>query len=167
MTIPFRNQRSISRRLTTTFLAIILSLLPGPLSLSRRAASAQNIDRASSAPSQSGAVSATALEGGGVLLKWLSPFEKENVGFDVYRLSDGQRFKVNAGIVAGSAFADTPSLRRSGVSSSFFDRSGSVDANYEIESISLDGTRRVTGKVRAIRGTVPGFDLPRGGKLST
>src|SRR5215472_256258 len=167
MVIPFRNYRSISRRLTTTFLAIILSLLPGPLSLSRCAASAQTIDRASSAPARSDLISATAVEGGGVLIKWLSRFEKENVGFDVYRVNEGQRIRVNTGIVAGSAFANTPSAQRSGISSSFFDRTGAADATYEIESISLDGTRRVTGKVRAIRGTVPGFDLPRGGQLFT
>src|SRR5207253_3620012 len=41
---------------------------------------------------------------GGVALRWQTGLEVANLGFNLYRDEDGQRVRLNANLIAGSAF---------------------------------------------------------------
>src|SRR6185503_17573090 len=77
---------------------------------------------------------------GGVLLSWRANAAPDNLGFNVYRLKNGERARANSEIIPGALFsAGTPALRPGGYSYSWLDRAGSADATYFIESVSVDG----------------------------
>jgi hypothetical protein len=81
----------------------------------------------------------------GILLQWHTNAAADNLGFNVYRLKkDGQRTRVNREIIPGAAFASpgAQALMRAGYSYSWFDRGGTVDSTYYIESVSLEGIAR-------------------------
>ncbi len=84
----------------------------------------------------------------GVLLQWHTSFEKDNLGFNVYRLSGGQRTRVNREIIPGSIFTNEAISLRAGNSYSWLDASGSTDSTYYIESVSLTGVSRVRGSLK-------------------
>ncbi|MGI9166259.1 MAG: hypothetical protein ACR2G5_07720 [Pyrinomonadaceae bacterium] len=87
----------------------------------------------------------------GVLLQWNSRFEKENLGFNVYRLRNRRRTRVNSEIIPGSVFtAGDQSLLRGGYSYSWLDRNGTPDSTYYVESVSLDGKTRVHEAIRPL-----------------
>ena len=87
--------------------------------------------------------SATATKSG-VLLRWTTNSVPENLGFNVYRLKDGRRTRANKEIIPGAMFAPgTPALRRAGYSYAWFDRGGSADSTYFIESVNVDGATRM------------------------
>lgn len=79
----------------------------------------------------------------GVLLRWHTNVTTDNVGFNVYRLKDGQRTRVNREIIPGAVFAAGALTKlRSSYSYSWFDRGGTADSTYFIESVSLQGTTK-------------------------
>jgi hypothetical protein len=87
------------------------------------------------------AVTAT-VTAGGVLLRWRTSADFDNVGFNVYRVRNGERARANGEIIPGGMFA--PHLPAStstqiGHSYSWLDRSGSLDATYFVETVSADG----------------------------
>lgn len=85
----------------------------------------------------------------GVLLQWNSRFEKENLGFNVYRLRDGRRTRVNGEIIPGSVFTAGEQFPLRG-SYSWLDRNGTPDSTYYVESVSLDGKTRVHEAIRPL-----------------
>jgi hypothetical protein len=88
----------------------------------------------------------------GVLLKWKTSFELDNVGFNVYREHAGQRTRVNREIIPGSIFKVGQNVPlRAGYSYSWFDTSGTADSLYSIEAIGLDGTTRNSEKIASQR----------------
>ena len=89
-------------------------------------------------------ISATATAtAAGVLLQWRTNTATDNLGFNVYRLKDGQRMRANREIIPGAVFASgAPAKLRGGYSYSWFDRGGTADATYYIESVSLQGTAK-------------------------
>ena len=96
--------------------------------------------------------SATATKAG-VLLRWSTNPVPDNLGFNVYRLRDGQRMRVNREIIPGALFAPgTPALRRGGYSYAWFDRGGSADSTYFIESVNIDGAAKMHGAIRPVTG---------------
>jgi hypothetical protein len=80
----------------------------------------------------------------GVLLEWRTNAAADNLGFNVYRLKGGQRTRVNREIIPGAVFASGgPAQLRGGYSYSWFDRGGTGDSTYYIESVSLQGTAKL------------------------
>ena len=80
----------------------------------------------------------------GVLLHWSTNSVSDNLGFNVYRLKDGQRTRVNKEIIPGALFATgTPALMHGGYSYAWFDRGGTATATYFIESVNVDGGARM------------------------
>jgi len=76
----------------------------------------------------------------GVLLRWTTNSVPDNLGFNVYRLKDGLRTRVNKEIIPGALFAPgTPAQRPGGYSYSWFDRGGVADSTYFIESVNVYG----------------------------
>lgn len=76
----------------------------------------------------------------GVLIEWRTDFEIDNLGFNVYRERNGQRTRLNPGIIAGSALLvgqGTP--LQAGFSYSWLDRSGTLDSKYHLEDVDLSG----------------------------
>ncbi len=84
----------------------------------------------------------------GVLLRWKTSFELDNVGFNVYRERAGQRTRVNREIIPGSTFIVGQNVSlRAGYSYSWLDANGTADSLYSIEAIGLDGTTRNSDKI--------------------
>src|ERR1041385_2589609 len=84
-------------------------------------------------------VSATATAAG-VLIVWRTNSVSDNVGFNIYRISNGQRVRMNREIAPGSLFAPSaPNIQRSGYSYSWLDRSGSANATYVVEAVDVNG----------------------------
>ena len=79
----------------------------------------------------------------GVLLEWHTNAAATNVGFNIYRVKDGQRTRANQEIVPGVQFASgTPALMRGGYSFAWLDQNGTADSVYFIESVdSLGGVK--------------------------
>jgi hypothetical protein len=80
----------------------------------------------------------------GVLLRWSTNSVADNLGFNIYRLKDGRRTQANKEIIPGILFAPgTPALMRAGYSFAWFDRAGSADATYFIESVNVSGATKL------------------------
>ena len=89
------------------------------------------------------ALSAT-MARGGVVLQWRTTFELDNLGFDIYRVRNGQRTRANRSLILGSIFNVGAGVTlRGGYSYSWFDSAGTSDAIYYVESIAADGARRL------------------------
>lgn len=97
---------------------------------------------------------------GGVLLQWRTNSAPDNLGFNVYRLKDGQRTRVNREIIPGALFAPgTPALMRAGYSYSWFDRGGTADSTYYIESVNVEGSSKIHEAISPIVSkTLAGFE---------
>jgi hypothetical protein len=79
----------------------------------------------------------------GVLVQWRTNSAADNLGFNVYRLRARQRTRVNKEIIPGAVFAPGAQAQlRGGYSYSWFDRGGTADSTYYIESVSLQGTAK-------------------------
>jgi len=105
--------------------------------------------------------SATATKAG-VMLRWSTNSVADNLGFNVYRLKDGERTRVNKEIIPGAVFAaGTPALMRAGYSYAWFDRGGSAASIYFIESVSVAGAAEMHGAIRPVTSkAVPDFEAP-------
>lgn len=91
------------------------------------------------------AVTAT-VTSGGVLLRWRTSADPDNIGFNVYRIRNGERSRANGELIPGAMFAphlpastSTSISPQTGHSYSWLDRNGAVDATYFIETVSVDG----------------------------
>ena len=92
-----------------------------------------------------GAPSAT-----GVIVRWSTGFEADNLGFNLYRESGGTRVKVNASLIAGSALlAGAGTLLTAGNSYAWPDAQGTAGTSYWLEAIDLSGARDWFGPVFA------------------
>lgn len=77
-------------------------------------------------------------------MRWTTNSVPDNLGFNVYRLKDGRRTRANKEIIPGAMFAPgTSAQRRAGYSYSWFDRGGTADSTYFIESVNVDGAVRM------------------------
>lgn len=90
--------------------------------------------------------------GGAVDLRWNTSWERDNLGFNIYREHGAARVRVNSSLIAGStliAGTEVPA----GFSYRWTDRRPVPGAIYWIESIDLDGTRKMHGPVVARLGS--------------
>lgn len=71
----------------------------------------------------------------GVLVEWSNGFDNTTLGFNVYRISNEQRTKLNPGLIAGSALI----VKGRAQSFAWIDPAGTSDSQYEVESVDLRG----------------------------
>jgi hypothetical protein len=151
---------ALSVSLAVVFSSLTIAFASPAKAVAKSAATKSVANQADSSPSDLRIASATAkASADGVLLRWQTNSAPDNVGFNVYRLKDGQRTRVNREIIPGAAFA--PALQAKlggGYSYSWFDRGGTVDATYYIESVSLQGvTKTQESLIPVVDKTVSGF----------
>ncbi|MFL6213380.1 MAG: C25 family cysteine peptidase, partial [Blastocatellia bacterium] len=89
---------------------------------------------------------------GGVVLRWQTGVEAANLGFNLYRDEAGQRLRVNANLIAGSAFfVGARTVLGAGRSYVWRDLSGaSAAAQYWLEAVDLNGRSSWHGPVVAV-----------------
>jgi hypothetical protein len=141
---------SLARRLlaSSVSLAVVLSSFAFAIASPTKPATSSAGSGTRTADSQNSELtltssSATATKAG-VLLRWTTNSVPDNLGFNVYRLKDGQRTRANTEIIPGALFAPgTPAQRLAGYSYSWFDRGGTADSTYFIESVNVDGAARM------------------------
>ena len=78
----------------------------------------------------------------GVLIEWQTTFEINNLGFNVFRIRNGQTVQINRPILAGSVLVvGEGRALYAGKSYSWFDPDGTKDDQYYIEDIDVSGSR--------------------------
>lgn len=94
----------------------------------------------------------------GVLLKWRTGFEANNLGFNVYRDDGKGPVKITSRPIAGSALF-TSALLRAGYSYSWFDPQGMPSSRYWIEDVDFDGNMSHHGPIapQSVE-ALPGFN---------
>jgi hypothetical protein len=93
----------------------------------------------------SAATAATATSG--VIVQWRSTLDPDNLGFNIYRVQAGLRVRANREIVPGAVFiANKRTLPSDSYSYSWFDRGGTPDSTYYIESVSLRGIAQLDNR---------------------
>ena len=70
-----------------------------------------------------------------MLIEWSNGFDNATLGFNVYRITSGQRTKLNPSLIAGSALI----VKARAQSYAWIDPAGSADSQYEVESVDLRG----------------------------
>ena len=96
-------------------------------------------------------------DGDGAFIRWQMVSERDNVGFNVYRLTDAGQLIANDGLIIGSK-GRYGSETAFGEAYSFFDEAGTPGSLYLIESVGANGERRFSGKSMALYSANPGFD---------
>lgn len=77
---------------------------------------------------------------GGVAIEWRTGLERDTLGFNVFRVSNGRRVQLNPSLIAGSVLV----TRGRTDSYSWIDPAGTADTEYVVESIDLKGQTAVT-----------------------
>lgn len=85
----------------------------------------------------------------GVLVQWHADSDSDNAGFNIYRLSDGKRTRLNGEIIPGAAFAPHTPLLRGGHSYAWIDPKGDSSSVYYVESVNLQGATKAHEAVSA------------------
>jgi uncharacterized repeat protein (TIGR01451 family) len=86
----------------------------------------------------------------GVVLRWTTGGELNNLGFNVYREQDGERVRLNPTLVAGSALMMRGYLEKhAGKSYAWIDRAATPASAYWLEDLDLSGERTLHGPVSA------------------
>jgi uncharacterized repeat protein (TIGR01451 family) len=84
----------------------------------------------------------------GVVLRWKTAGELNNLGFNVYREQNGERIRLNRTLVAGSALMMRGYLERHGGKSyAWIDAGATTDSTYWLEDLDLNGERSLHGPV--------------------
>lgn len=82
-------------------------------------------------------------DGNGVLIKWHTRFEQDNLGFDIYRLNGKSVSKVNRTLVEGSYLQSNLNADK-GRSYTFFDPKGTFSSVYRIKNTSIGRINRTS-----------------------
>lgn len=86
-------------------------------------------------------------DGGSVSLKWTTGGEAGNLGFNIYRETNGRRELINSAPIAGSALRSSVELQASGESYDWNDDEPKLNSAYYLEDIDIDGTTTLHGPV--------------------
>src|SRR5437868_603550 len=118
---------SFSRSMAVVIAAALLAVLVGQLSVFANRSS----DAGQVPPLNQTTAARASFASQGVLVQWASDFGNQILGFNVCRISRGQRLQLNPSLIAG------PTIVFHGRSQSFawFDPTGTADSTYEVESI--------------------------------
>jgi peptidase C25-like protein len=88
----------------------------------------------------------------GVTVEWHSGPERNILGFNIFRVSNGRRVQLNPGLIAGPVLI-TKGQRES---YSWFDAAGTADSEYVVESIDLKGETAHTSSAKPVwQATLP------------
>ena len=91
---------------------------------------------------------ANSFDDGRVLLRWSSGYEVDNLGYNVYRETNGQRTRINPQTIAGSALVTGPSVAlTAGKSYAWGDQLTRPGTRYWLEDIDLSGKSTWTGPI--------------------
>ncbi len=86
----------------------------------------------------------------GVIVRWKTGGELNNLGFNVYREQNGTRVRMNSTLVAGSALTMSGYLEKhAGKSYAWVDPAGTPASTYWLEDLDLNGERSMHGPVTA------------------
>jgi len=86
----------------------------------------------------------------GVVMRWKTAGELNNLGFNVYREQDGERVRLNPTLVAGSALTMRGYLERhAGKSYAWIDSGATTASTYWLEDFDLNGERTMHGPISA------------------
>jgi len=90
---------------------------------------------------------ASRLAAGGVLVEWQTREEVRNLGFHLYRLQGGVKTRLNPALIAGASLIFRGGLPQHGAKTyRWLDSScGPGAAEYELESVGVDGARAIHG----------------------
>lgn len=83
----------------------------------------------------------------GVQLQWQTSFEAHNLGFRIYRETNGVRQLLTPSVIAGSALFVGKQVMSSGRRYSWVDTEPGADPVYWLEDIDINGARNWTGPV--------------------
>lgn len=86
-------------------------------------------------------------DGDSVSLKWSTGGESGNLGFNLYRETNGKRELVNAAPIAGSALRTSANLLVSSENYGWVDKDAKFNSVYYLEDIDIEGTRTLYGPV--------------------
>jgi len=90
----------------------------------------------------------------GALVQWQPAIEATTLGFNVFRVPNGQRIQINSSLIAGSALI----TRERTQSYSWLDTAGTVDCEYVVEAIDLHGETVASGSALPVwRARLPEF----------
>lgn len=93
----------------------------------------------------------------GVILRWTTKEETQNLGFQIYRVIGGQKNLISQSFVSG-AYLQARDQKITNGNYSFYDAEGNFSTAYIIESINLNGAKQSTTLIRPQ--SVGGADLP-------
>lgn len=82
----------------------------------------------------------------GALVEWRTGLETGTLGFNIFRIRNGERSQINSGLVAGSALI----ARGHSQGYSWFDKQGTIGSTYEVEMIDLRGESIAKASAAAI-----------------
>jgi hypothetical protein len=85
-------------------------------------------------------------DGNGVFIRWQTEYENKNLGFYLYRIGANGPELVNEGFVAGGRTTSSEDVVYGG-RYSYFDEKGDAGSSYYIESLQMNGNRKVLGQV--------------------
>jgi uncharacterized repeat protein (TIGR01451 family) len=86
----------------------------------------------------------------GVVLRWKTGGELNNLGFNVYREQNGERVRLNPTLVAGSALMMSGYLEKhAGKSYAWIDSAATPSSTYWLEDLDLNGERTLHGPISA------------------
>ena len=86
-------------------------------------------------------------DGDSVSLKWSTGGEAGNLGFNLYRETNGKRELINSAPIAGSAVRTSANLLASGENYSWVDKGAKLNSVYYLEDIDIEGNRTIYGPV--------------------
>lgn len=86
-------------------------------------------------------------DGGAVALNWSTGGESGNLGFNIYRETNGVRELVTPAPIAGSALKTTANLVANGDNYSWVDKEARLGSIYYLEDLDVDGNRTMYGPV--------------------
>jgi hypothetical protein len=150
------------KRVVTVVCLIILSLLINSTIEAQNLKSSRRSEKTQIPSVKYGSVQAVS-DGQGVYLKWQTDSETKNVGFLIYRISDGQKELVSPKLIAGS-YLTSGEEKSIGNSYDFFDASGDLNAIYVIESLDVNDQKAISNAfapeyVADLAGFSPAADL--------
>lgn len=140
--------------LVATLLAGLFSPLIAPVTGAHVSAPAQSrqLDLQTSTITSSSTAQVKVTAGPtGVLVQWRTSFERDSLGFNLYREQAGARTQVNPSMIAGSAVVpEQATTMTADYGYQWFDAAGSLNSTYYLEHLDLSGKRTTIGPLTPI-----------------
>ena len=89
-----------------------------------------------------------------VLLTWMTSFETDNLGFNLYREIGGSRMKLNRGLIAGTALSSGTQTQTHGYRMRDRLDAPGIQAQYYLEDVDIHGFRTMHGPIAPSFGSV-------------